>query len=417
MKAPAQFAKGEAPFLGDPSLLAVMTAIEHAGGEVRVNGGAVRNALLREPVADIDLSTTLNPAQTTEALQRADIKAVPTGFEHGTVTAVHGGKGYEITSLREDIETDGRRALVRFGSDWTADASRRDFTLNALYCDRHGRIFDPLDGYGDLVNRRIRFIGDADRRIAEDRLRILRFFRFFAWYGSGRPDAESLKACNRARDGLDGLSAERVWHELYKLLSAPDPVKAVLWMRTAGVLTRILPETEKWGTDLLPRLGAMERQLAMRVDPLLRLMAMLPPRAETVEGLGQRLKISNTDRARLANWVGASLPPTGMADPQLSQLLYRSDRQAIHDRLALERARMQDVAADAEKCLVLEATMAKVQAWSRPVFPLKGADLLAEGLQPGPNLGKLLARLETEWLESGFSLSRAELVQSAIASG
>jgi poly(A) polymerase len=413
LKAPERLTPEQGRFLQDASLQAIMDAVENAGGEIRVNGGAIRNALLGEPTTDVDLSTTLEPRHVTDVLLRAGIKVVPTGIDHGTVTAVAGSRGYEITTLREDVETDGRHAVVRFGTDWAADAMRRDFTLNALYCDRTGRLYDPLDGYGDLLARRIRFIGDADRRIAEDRLRILRFFRFFAWYGHGRPDAESLRACVRARDGLASLSAERVWHELKRLLAAPDPVRAILWIRTAGVLDKVLPESSKWGTDLVPRLIAVERELGWQPDPLLRLMAVIPPREDAVKTLAERLKLSNTEAARLAAWAKAVLPAAATTADELEKLLYRSDPAAILDRLKLERARLQDAPGEKDAALreQVEKLISHAGNWRKPVFPLKGQDLIAAGMTPGPQMGKLLASLESRWIDSGFALSREQLLE------
>jgi tRNA nucleotidyltransferase/poly(A) polymerase len=412
LKAPERLSPEQAGFLSDPALIAIMSAVEEAGGEIRVNGGAIRNALLGEGITDVDLSTTLTPSHVTDVLLRAGIKVVPTGIDHGTVTAVSGSKGFEITTLREDIETDGRHAVVRFGTNWVADAQRRDFTLNALYCDRAGRIFDPLGGYGDLVARRVRFIGNPAARIAEDRLRILRFFRFFAWYGHGRPDADGLKACVRAKDGLNGLSAERVWHEFRRLLSAPDPVRAILWIRTSGVLDIVLPESRQWGADLIPRLAAVERNLGWRPDPLLRLMAMIPPREETVTGLSTRLKLSNAESARLLAWAKATLPKSETEPGELGKLLYRGEPSGMVDRLKLERARLEDSPGkkDARDRDLLEALIAHAEGWRKPSFPLKGQDLLAGGMSPGPQMGKRLAELEFRWVESGFALDKAQLL-------
>jgi tRNA nucleotidyltransferase/poly(A) polymerase len=341
-------------------------------------------------------------------LQRAGIKVVPTGIEHGTVTAVSHGRGFEITTLREDVETDGRRAVVRFGADWTADASRRDFTMNALYCDRRGRIFDPLGGYGDLVARKVRFIGDPAERIAEDRLRILRFFRFFAWYGHGRPDADGLRACVRARDGLRGLSAERVWHEFRRLLEAPDPVRAMLWMRQSGILDIVLPECGGWGTDLLPRLAASEAALGWKSDPMLRLMAIIPPRPEVAKSTAERLKMSNAEGERLLQWTEAALPPAETTTDELRRRLYAGDRVAIIDRLMLERARLEGAAGSNETSArsAVERMIGEALGWQKPVFPIRGKDLVAAGWAPGPQMGRELARLERSWVDSDFSLTR-----------
>ena len=211
-------------------------------------------------------------------LENESIKVVPTGIEHGTVTAVINKRPYEITTLRADIETNGRHAVVQFGRDWREDAMRRDFTINALYVDKNGNVLDPLDGIDDIEARRVRFIGVAEDRINEDHLRILRFFRFFAWYGRGAPDRESLNACVRMKHLIAELSVERVWNEFYKLLNAPDPARAILWMRQSGVLNVVLPESEKWGIDAFQRLVRTEGELEWTGDTLLRLMAIIPSR-------------------------------------------------------------------------------------------------------------------------------------------
>ncbi len=224
-----------------PGLQRIFSLLNADGGEARVVGGAVRNALMGLPVGDIDMATTLPPQDVVERAKDAGIKAVPTGIDHGTVTLVVDGEGYEVTTLRRDVTTDGRHAEVAFGTDWKEDAERRDLTINALYADASGEVIDLIGGLADIETKTVRFIGDAATRIAEDHLRILRFFRFFAYYGSGRPDADGLRASARAKDKLSTLSAERVWSEMKKLLSADDPSRALLWMRQAGVLAQILP--------------------------------------------------------------------------------------------------------------------------------------------------------------------------------
>lgn len=417
MSAPATLPPEGSVFLREKSLIAIFDLIEAAGGEIRVNGGAVRNALLGAPVADVDLSTTLEPNHVTEALQRGGVKVVPTGVAHGTVTAVNDGRAYEITTLREDVETNGRHAVVVFGHDWTADAQRRDFTMNALYCDRSGAIFDPLGGHEDLVARRVRFIGDPVQRITEDRLRILRFFRFFAWYGHGRPDADGLKACSSMKEGLKDLSAERVWQELKRILAAPEIVKAVLWMRTTGVFDLALPESAKWGVDLIPRLNACERQLGWSPDALLRLMAVIPPRPDVAATIAARLKLSNAESERLDAWARASLPKSRAAEPELARELYRGESGAILDRLRLERARLQDDDSARNEVRRLERTIDYVAQWERPSFPLKGQDLIAAGMPPGPEMGRAMRALEQAWIESGFMLTREQLLSRAPAAG
>ncbi len=410
MKIPKRLKKKQAGFLENPNLQQVFDLIETAGGQIRVNGGAVRNALLGEPVEEVDLSTNLVPEQVSKLGEACGLQVIPTGIEHGTVTIISGHEPYEITTLREDIETDGRWATVQFGSDWKADAMRRDFTVNALYCDRNGKLYDPLDGYADLEARIVRFIGDPDQRIAEDKLRILRFFRFFAWYGSDRPDPDSLKACVRNRDGLQGLSAERIWREFKKLLSAPDPVRSLLWMRTTKILSIVVPETENWGIDLLPALVAIRRQMEEPVDPLLRLMAIIPPRIERIEELSARLKLSNDETARLKNWADLPDLSSVMSENELAKLMYRSSNQAAQDALWLQMANQASKQEETSETHKL-ATYAKT--WVRPELPIQGRDLINLGLPAGPKIGKTLSQLEQAWIDSNFSLNKAELIELA----
>ncbi|TIN11824.1 MAG: hypothetical protein E5Y59_15405, partial [Mesorhizobium sp.] len=270
-------------------------------GIVRPDFSLTLNSEEVDAAFEVPLRSLMDPANhgRDRRAEAAGFKAVPTGIEHGTITIVAGGKPFEVTTLRADIETDGRRAKVSFGRDWKADAERRDFTINALYAEADGTIVDLVGGIADIEARRLRFIGDPEARIREDYLRILRFFRFFAWYGDGRPDAEGLKACARLKEGLGQLSVERVWSELKKLLSAPDPSRALLWMRQAGVLTSVLPESEKWGIDAIHALTRAEKDLGWTPDPLLRLEAIVPPDAARMKTLAERLRFSVSEAGRL----------------------------------------------------------------------------------------------------------------------
>ena len=285
-----------AAWLGDPSLQKLLAVLCEGEDTARIVGGAVRNTLLGEAVTDIDIATTTLPDETVRRAESAGFRAVPTGIEHGTVTVIAGGVPHEVTTLRSDIATDGRRATVAYGRDWKVDAGRRDFTVNALYAEADGTVIDLVGGLADLETRTIRFIGDAETRIREDYLRILRFFRFFAQYGGGRPDAAGLLACTRLKDGISRLSVERIWAEMKKLLGAADPSRALLWMRQSGVLSLALPETEKWGIDAIHALVAAERDLGWLADPLLRLEAIVPPDPARMGELAERLKLSNGER-------------------------------------------------------------------------------------------------------------------------
>ncbi|MDX3926903.1 MAG: CCA tRNA nucleotidyltransferase [Shinella sp.] len=401
-------------WFSDPALKRVLEILNADGGEARIAGGAVRNSLMGLPVGDIDIATTLVPSEVVARAAASGVKSVPTGFEHGTVTLVVRGKPFEVTTLRRDVETDGRRARVAFGTDWQADAERRDLTINALYARADGEVVDLVGGLGDIETRTIRFIGDASQRIAEDHLRILRFFRFFAHYGSGRPDAEGLKACARGKDKLARLSAERVWAEVKKLLSASDPGRALLWMRQAGVLTEILPETERWGIDAIPALVAAENALEWQPDPLLRLAAIVPPDAERLKAMASRLRLSRTEAAFFDHWAGAPEIPAKLADTAFDRMLYRHGAQGlvIRLRLALAAARAKaesdvEAAAFAGMC---QRLLARALQWKKPVFPLSGSDVLAAGIAPGPGVGETLSSLEEAWVESNFHLDRASLL-------
>lgn len=405
----------QAPWLSDAGLQKLIAALSNDGEAARIAGGAVRNALLGQPVADIDIATTTPPQETTRRALEAGFRVVPTGIEHGTVTVLVEGRPVEVTTLRADVATDGRHATVRFGRDWQADAGRRDFTINALYAEADGTVVDLVGGLRDIEERRLRFIGDAEARIREDFLRILRFFRFFAWYGQGRPDAEGVKACARLKDGLSRLSAERVWSELRKLLSAPDPSRALLWMRQAGVLSAVLPESANWGIDAIHGLVAAERDLEWSADPLLRLEAIVPPDPSRMEGLADRLKLSNAERLRLRYWASGLAIDSGVTETAMASMLYRGDPQGIADQLKLRLASARAKALTDDGALVQAGGFYKLlrfaEGWDKPQFPLKGADLLGAGLEAGPKMGEVLARLENEWVESGFRLDRDALLR------
>ena len=401
-------------WFADPALVRVLALLNSDGGEARVAGGAVRNSLMGLPVADIDIATTLRPETVVERAKDAGIKAVPTGIEHGTVTLVIEGKPFEVTTLRRDVSTDGRHAEVAFGTDWRMDAERRDLTINALYATDDGTVIDLVNGLPDIESRTVRFIGDAAMRIAEDHLRILRFFRFFALYGAGRPDAEGLKACARAKSSLGKLSAERVWSETKKLLAAPDPGRALLWMRQAGVLTEILPETEKWGIDAIPGLIDAEKAFGWMPEPLLRLAAMVPPDGERLKGLAERLRLSKAEAASLQQWARAPEIAPKLAETAFDRLLYRNGPQGPIARLklALAGARARglgdgDALAFAGLC---QRLLARAEKWQRPSFPLTGADVLAAGVPAGPRVGAVLGALEEQWVKGNFNDGRAKLL-------
>ncbi|MBZ9708332.1 CCA tRNA nucleotidyltransferase [Mesorhizobium sp. ESP7-2] len=408
---------GRAVWLSDKHLQRLLAVLTEGGEEARIAGGAVRNVLMGQPVTDIDIATSCLPQETIRRVVAEGFKAVPTGIEHGTITVVAGGKPYEITTLRADVETDGRRARVSFGRDWKLDAERRDFTINALYAEADGRVVDLVGGIADIKARRLRFIGDPEARIREDYLRILRFFRFFAWYGDGRPDAEGLKACARLKEGLGQLSAERIWSELKKLLSAPDPSRALLWMRQVGVLTAALPESEKWGIDAIHGLTKAEKDLGWAVDPMLRLEAIVPPDAARMKTLAERLRFSTAEADRMLHWALTTAVEPKTTEGELAKKLYRGHRQGFVDRLRLSLAAARVRAVEDNDALLQAGGFSRLLAfalkWEKPVFPLKGADLTALGATPGPKLGEILKNLEAEWIDAGFAPDRDALMKRA----
>ncbi len=393
------------PWMTDPGVVAVFDALEAAGGAgcVRFVGGCLRNALSGHPVADVDLATSLRPEAVMAALEAAGLRALPTGLEHGTVTALSGGRTFEITTLRRDVATDGRRAVVAFTEDWAEDAARRDFRLNALYADREGRLYDPTGcGVADAEAGRIVFVGDPAGRIREDYLRILRFFRFFAWYGRGQPDAAALDACAALKDGMARLSAERVSSELLKLLAAPDPAPAVRLMARSGVLAQVLPEAGS--------LDLFEGMVAVTADPLLRLSSLLPPDPQAAARIAETLRLSNAQRDRLAAMVGGAVRVALDMDPPAARAaLYRLGRQAFEDRVHRAWAAAPLQAAAAAALLELAAS------WPIPRLPVGGREVAAAGLPPGPATGRVLQALEDWWVandfpQTGLDARLAELV-------
>jgi len=393
--------------LRDADVKAVLAALGGDAGATRIVGGAVRDALLGRPVTDADLATIFPPAEVIARAEKVGLKTAPTGIAHGTVTVIAHGRPFEVTTLRRDVETDGRHAIASFTRDWAEDASRRDFTMNALYCDAAGEVFDPLGGLADLQAGRVRFIGDPEDRIREDYLRILRFFRFFAWHGSGRPDSEALKACARLKAGIATLSAERVWAELKRLLAAPDPARALLWMRTTEILQKTLPES--WGIDAVHRLIAAEQAEGWQPDPLLRLQSILPPHRARLDALSSRLKLSRAEAARLFAWADAPEIDPETGEGELGKVLYRGEPGGILDRMRHALAREME-AGHGEASDMLRALIRTAESWRRPVLPVQGKDLVAAGVAPGPEVGKRLKALEERWVESGFRLEREDLL-------
>ncbi|MCA3555083.1 CCA tRNA nucleotidyltransferase [Aestuariivirga sp.] len=381
-----------AAWLREPALQRLFAVLAAAGGEGRVAGGAVRNALLGEDVTEIDVATTLSPDAVTAACVAAGMAVHPTGFDHGTVTVVAGHHPFEVTTLRHDLETDGRRARVAFTGDWAADARRRDFTMNALYCDARGTVHDFVNGWPDVEARRVIFVGDAEQRIAEDCLRILRFFRFHARYGHGAPDAAGLDACTRLRSGLDHLSAERIRQEMFKLMAAPGAAETLRLMAARGILARLLPYTEDW--------GVLER---LPPDPLLRLAVL----ARDPLSMPGRWRLSNHEARRLEAVVSL-IPPTPALRPAEQRIiLYQTGAAAWRDLVHIAWARSGAAADGARWRDLLELP----DRWPIPSLPVAGKDLVASGMSPGPEIGAMLRKLEDWWVASDFQPGRDELLK------
>lgn len=398
----AQPALTDAPWLRSGPVADILALLNGGGEEARVVGGAVRNALLGLPHGDIDIATTALPAEVKRRAEAGGIKCVPTGIEHGTVMLVRGGTSFEVTTLREDVETYGRKAKVAFGRDWKRDAERRDFTMNALSADAAGVVHDYVGGLDDLPHRRVRFIGEPEKRIAEDYLRILRFFRIHGQYGEGEPDRDGLIACIQARDGLATLSAERVRAELLKLVLARHAVAVLAAMSEAGILVSLLAG--------VPRLASFsnmikaEAALGVEGDAVRRLGALAVVVSEDAERLWLRLRLANAEHERLQamadRWWDT---PAGEAEARV--LLYHLGEEHYRDRILLGWAR-DGHGADHARWRELAALPSR---WQAPFFPIKSGDFVARGVEKGPALGAAMRKAEADWIAQGFPLMPEKL--------
>ena len=382
-----------------PETRAVIAALAAGGATPRFVGGCVRDAVLEVAAADIDIATPETPDLVLQRLAQAQIRGIPTGVEHGTVTALSGGHSFEITTLRRDVETFGRHARVAFTDSWLADAARRDFTFNALYADPDGTVYDPTGGLADLSAGLVRFIGDARARVDEDALRILRFFRFYARFGRQGPDAAALAACRDAAPSLETLSGERIAAEMQRLLALAEPVAALHLMAGQGILPHIGLAGAR--LDRVERLVAAERLHQVAADPWRRLAALLPPAGATAIALNWHL--SQVVRTRLSALERTIVPVDNgrfRDGKSVRRALYESDAELFRDRilLALADGAVSDVA----------PILRQAAQWSRPEFPLRGADALALGLVPGPGVGALLRAVEDWWIAGDFHAGRAD---------
>jgi poly(A) polymerase len=405
---------GEAAWLKDGPVARLLALLDRDGEEARVVGGAVRNALLGLPVAEVDVATTALPEEVMRRVAAAGCKAVPTGIEHGTVTIIIEHQPIEVTTLRQDVETFGRKARVVFGRDWRADAERRDFTINALFASANGTLHDYVGGLADIAARKVHFIGDAQRRIEEDYLRILRFFRFHAFFGEGPADAAGLLACIRARGGLAILSRERVRIEMLKLLLAPHAAPTLAVMAEAGLLGEVLGGVPLLASfENVAKIGAA---CGMAPDAVRRLGALGVLVTEDAERLAQRLRLANAEMDRLLAlemWWRV----TPLAGEQAARaLLYRLRAQAFTDQVLVAWARSPAGVADA----AWRELASLPQRWTAPVFPLKAADFIRRGIAQGPALGAALRAAEMAWIAADFPAERAALeaiADRAVAAG
>ncbi len=405
-----------AGLLADPAVARALAVLDGDGEETRVVGGAVRNALIGLPKTDVDMATTATPDVVMQRAKAARLRCVPTGFDHGTVTVIVAGRAFEVTSLREDVETDGRRAKVRFGRDFDADARRRDFTMNSMSVTRDGVLHDPLGGEADLVARRVRFIGDADARIAEDYLRVLRFFRFHAAYGEGPLDAQGLAAAIRGRAGLERLSAERVRAEILKLLAARRGPEVAREASEAGLFEFAFAGVACAGR--LERLAAIETARGTAADAVLRLAAFTVLVREDADRLRDRLRLSNTEHRRMHAAADALEALRGRAAPpqggELAELVFARGADAIRDALALAHAESRALPDDA----VWLAGERAAETLRELKLPVTGDDLKRRGVLEGRAIGATLKTLQAKWIRAGFPRDPAEiarLIDEAIA--
>ncbi len=393
----------DAPWLRSGPSARVLKLLNGDGEEARVVGGAVRNALLGIPIGDIDIATTALPAEVVRRARAVGIKSVPTGIEHGTVTLVLDAQPFEVTTLREDTETFGRKARVAFGRDWVVDAERRDFTINGLSVDADGLVHDYVGGLADIAGKRVRFIGDPAQRIAEDYLRILRFFRMHAAFGAGEPDRAGYLACIVARAGLAALSAERVRMEMMKLMIADGASGAIEAMADGGLLQAILGGVAYTGP--FAAMIAAERLMGLKPDPVRRLGALAVAVTEDARRLATRMRLSNAEARALDSMGHRWWRLAGMDEATARRRLYRLGAERYRDRLMLAWARSGGDGDGAQ----WQRLATLPERWSAPKFPLKAADFIARGVAESPALGQLLALAEDAWLAAEFPLDEAAL--------
>jgi len=395
------------PFLSDPDVQRILACLNMDGEEALIVGGAVRNALMRRAISDVDIATTAVPAESSKRLAEAGFRIVPTGIAHGTILAVRDGQGFEITTLREDIKTDGRRAVVAFGRSWRADAARRDFTMNALYCDAAGRVYDPAGGLQDCLAGIVRFIGDPDQRLREDYLRLMRFFRFAAQYGAGAPDRDGLAACARAHAGLRRISAERIAQESRKLLLAAGAAEPCRLFAASGLAQPAYGAAPN--PAVFAKLGDLARSLSQPLGFETALAAFVCHASDDARRLGARLKLSNSECSELEIVCRLGLDAWHDAIPDISILTHAMvdhGKRRVTQGLLLAAARLA-----CREPARLHSLFSHIERFDIPMFPLRGRDLTDLGLGTGPEIGMLLNRAREAWRRAEYGLSRDRLLE------
>lgn len=383
----------EQKWIKSTETVAVMKALTANGAVARFVGGCVRNALLNLSVSDVDIATDSLPEETVKLLEKAGIRAVPTGIKHGTVTAVIKKKHFEITTLRSDIKTNGRHAEVAFSKSWTEDAKRRDLTINTFFADLDGTVYDPLDSFEDLKNGVIRFVGNPKKRLEEDILRLLRFFRFYAYYGRSILDDAALEACREKAPNLKNLSGERVRDELFKILKAPDPKAVLLLMQKNGILEHFLPEAINF--NRLNQMVQLEKTY-FEADALRRLAAVFG--AADIKETALRLRLSNKEKNRLIAIVTSDFYPE--TEKEMHRFIYYNSKELFIDLVLMNWA-------DDKWRDILE----KATSWQVPKFPISGKDMQAIGIKKGTEIGKTLKSLENWWIENDFTADKEQLLE------
>lgn len=398
-------------FLSDPHVQRALGALNVDGEQAMIVGGAVRNALMQRAISDVDIATTAIPEESTKRLSCAGFKIVPTGIAHGTVLAVREGQSFEVTTLRKDIKTDGRHAAVAFGRSWSADAARRDFTMNALYCDASGRIYDPIDGLKDCLAGIVRFIGDPDQRLREDYLRLMRFFRFWAEYGGTEPDSAGLAACARAHVGLRRISAERIAQESRKLLLASGASGACRVFAASGLAQPAFNAAPN--PAVFAKIGDLARFLSQPLEFETALAAYTCHARADADRLAERLKLSNAERSDLQVVCGLGLDAWHNAIPDVPTLTHTmvdSGKRLVTQGLLLVAARL----ATSQDSARLKSLFSHIEQFDPPVFPLRGKDLTDLGISAGPEIGALLLQARNAWRDEGYGLSRDRLLERVL---